>query len=99
MRPDHDRGLQPVARDALSHPLRALRRRTLNIRRGAIVPLPSRDLDTLRYKRGPMSAFSEAEIAYLRSQRLGRLATVGPDSQPHVVPVGFRYNAEHDAIE
>jgi len=30
---------------------------------------------------------------------LGRLATVGPDSQPHVVPVGFRYNAEHDAIE
>jgi len=30
---------------------------------------------------------------------LGRLATVGPDSQPHVVPVGFRYNAERDAIE
>jgi pyridoxamine 5'-phosphate oxidase family protein len=46
-----------------------------------------------------MSAFTAAEIAYLQSQRLGRLATVGADSQPHVVPVSFRYNAEHDAIE
>ena len=46
-----------------------------------------------------MSAFTQAEIAYLQSQRLGRLATVGSDSQPHVVPVGFRYSPEHDAIE
>jgi pyridoxamine 5'-phosphate oxidase family protein len=46
-----------------------------------------------------MSNFSDAEIAYLQSQRLGRLATVGPDSQPHVVPVGFRYNPEHDTID
>jgi pyridoxamine 5'-phosphate oxidase family protein len=46
-----------------------------------------------------MSHFSAAEIAYLQSQRLGRLATVGPDGQPHVVPVGFRYNPEHDSID
>lgn len=46
-----------------------------------------------------MSSFTDAEIAYLQSQRLGRLATVGPDSQPHVVPVGFRYNSEHDTID
>jgi pyridoxamine 5'-phosphate oxidase family protein len=46
-----------------------------------------------------MSVFTEAEIAYLQSQRLGRLATVGPDGQPHVVPVGFRYNPEHDTID
>jgi pyridoxamine 5'-phosphate oxidase family protein len=46
-----------------------------------------------------MSAFSPTEVEYLRSQRLGRLATVGPDGQPHVVPVSFRYNAELDAIE
>jgi pyridoxamine 5'-phosphate oxidase family protein len=46
-----------------------------------------------------MSVFTSAEIAYLRSQRLGRLATVGPDGQPHVVPVGFRYNADQDVIE
>ena len=46
-----------------------------------------------------MSAFSEVEIAYLRSQRLGRIATVGLDGQPHVVPVGFRYNPELDTID
>jgi pyridoxamine 5'-phosphate oxidase family protein len=46
-----------------------------------------------------MSAFTPAEVAYLKSQRLGRLATCGPDGQPHVVPVSFRYNAAEDAIE
>src|ERR671938_1727691 len=46
-----------------------------------------------------MSVFTTAEIAYLQSQRLGRLATVGPDGQPHVVPVAFRYNPEHDTID
>lgn len=46
-----------------------------------------------------MSVFTSAEIAYLRSQRLGRLATVDPNGQPHVVPVGFRYNAALDVIE
>lgn len=46
-----------------------------------------------------MSAFTQAEIDYLKSQRLGRLATIGQDGQPHVVPVNFRYNPELDAIE
>ena|ERR1051326_7472331 len=46
-----------------------------------------------------MSAFTLAEIKYLQSQRLGRIATVGPNSQPHVVPVGFRYNPEFDTID
>jgi len=46
-----------------------------------------------------VSVFSDAEIAYLRSQRLGRLATVGADGQPHVVPVGFRYNPDLDTID
>jgi hypothetical protein len=32
-----------------------------------------------------MSAFTSAELAYLQSRRLGRLATVGPDGHPHVV--------------
>ena len=36
-----------------------------------------------------MSAFTEKEIEYLRGQRLGRMATVGRDGSPHVVPVGF----------
>ena len=46
-----------------------------------------------------MSRFTQAEIEYLQSQRLGRLATAGPDGQPHVVPVGFRYNSELDTID
>jgi pyridoxamine 5'-phosphate oxidase family protein len=46
-----------------------------------------------------MSIFTPAEVAYLKSQMLGRLATVGSDGQPHVVPVGFRYNEELDTID
>lgn len=45
-----------------------------------------------------MSVFTEEEIAYLEEQRIGRLATVGPGSRPHVVPVGFSYDAETDTI-
>src|SRR5260370_11023356 len=46
-----------------------------------------------------MSVFTEKEIEYIRSQRLGRLATVRPDGSPQIAPVGFRYNAELDVIE
>ena len=46
-----------------------------------------------------MSNFTPAEIEYLKSQRLGRLATVNSKGEPHVVPVGFRYNAELDTID
>jgi pyridoxamine 5'-phosphate oxidase family protein len=46
-----------------------------------------------------MSVFSEAELAYLQRVTMGRLATVGPDGRPHVVPMTFRYNAEEDAID
>ena len=49
-----------------------------------------------------MSAFSlvsDAEISYLKSQRVGRSATVGSNRQPHIVPVGFRYRPTEEAIE
>jgi pyridoxamine 5'-phosphate oxidase family protein len=46
-----------------------------------------------------MSVFTDKELEYLAGQRLGRIATVGPDGQPHVVPTTFRYNAGHDAID
>jgi pyridoxamine 5'-phosphate oxidase family protein len=46
-----------------------------------------------------MSVFTPAEIAYLQTQLLGRLATLGSDGQPHVVPVGFRYNPDTDTID
>jgi pyridoxamine 5'-phosphate oxidase family protein len=46
-----------------------------------------------------MSVFTDSELEYLAGQRLGRIATVGPDGQPHVVPTSFRYNADYDAID
>jgi hypothetical protein len=47
-----------------------------------------------------MSVFTEKEREYLLSGvRLGRLATVGSDGTPHVVPTAFRYNPDHDTID
>jgi pyridoxamine 5'-phosphate oxidase family protein len=47
-----------------------------------------------------MSVFSAAELAYLHGERrLGRLATVGRDGTPHVVPVGWTHNREVDTID
>lgn len=43
-----------------------------------------------------MSSFTEAEIEYLRSQPLGRLATVGADGRPQVKPIGFLFDIETD---
>ncbi len=46
------------------------------------------------------SVFSDAELQYLRGGRqLGRIATVGADGTPHVVPVGWIYNAARDTID
>src|SRR4051794_9085811 len=46
-----------------------------------------------------MSVFSDKELEYIHSQRLGRLATVTPDGRPQNAPVGFYYNAELDVID
>lgn len=47
-----------------------------------------------------MSAFTEAELAYLHGERrLARLATVGPDGMPHLTVVGWSFNAELDTID
>jgi|SRR6266566_3729044 len=46
-----------------------------------------------------MSAFTDAELDYLRGGGLARIATVGPDGQPHVIPVTFHYNADEDTID
>jgi pyridoxamine 5'-phosphate oxidase family protein len=47
-----------------------------------------------------MSVFTEVELEYLTGGRqLGRLATVGADGTPHVVPVGWIYNAASDTID
>ena len=47
-----------------------------------------------------MSVFRAAELEYLAGGlQLGRIATVGADGTPHVVPVGWIYNAARDAID
>ena len=46
-----------------------------------------------------MSTFSDAELAFLRRARLGRLATIGPDGAPQVRPVGFVVDAETGTID
>jgi pyridoxamine 5'-phosphate oxidase family protein len=47
-----------------------------------------------------MSVFTESERRYLAGgQQLARIATVGADGTPHVVPVSFIYNAARDTID
>jgi pyridoxamine 5'-phosphate oxidase family protein len=46
-----------------------------------------------------MSVFTDREREYLGERRLGRIATVGKDGTPHVVPVGWSYNAEAESID
>jgi len=46
-----------------------------------------------------MSRFTPQEQEYLKSQRLGRMATIDQKGDLHVVPVGFRYNPDEDTID
>ncbi len=43
--------------------------------------------------------FTPSELEFLRSQRIGRLATVGPSGWPHVVPVMYSLDASSLAFE
>jgi pyridoxamine 5'-phosphate oxidase family protein len=45
-----------------------------------------------------MVTFTHRQREYLSEARLGRLATVGRDGQPHVVPTGFILNEADDTI-
>jgi pyridoxamine 5'-phosphate oxidase family protein len=46
-----------------------------------------------------MSVFSAAEITYLESNTMGRLATIGADGRPHLVPLTYRFNPDEDTID
>ncbi|WP_067534534.1 PPOX class F420-dependent oxidoreductase [Nocardia crassostreae] len=46
-----------------------------------------------------IARLTPAQIDYLESQLLGRLATVRPDGSPQNNPVGFRYNAPLGTID
>jgi pyridoxamine 5'-phosphate oxidase family protein len=42
---------------------------------------------------------TDTHLAYLATQRLGRLATVDPDGRPQNNPVSFRYNPDLHTID
>ena len=42
-----------------------------------------------------MVSFTDDEVSYLRSQPIARLASVGRDQQPDVVPVAFEFDGTH----
>ncbi|MFG1707495.1 pyridoxamine 5'-phosphate oxidase family protein [Nonomuraea sp. M3C6] len=44
-------------------------------------------------------SFTDEELAYLRSQPLARVATLGADGQPDVVPLAFEYDGWNMAGE
>ena len=44
-------------------------------------------------------SFTDTEIEYLASQRLGRLATAQPNGTLQASPVGFRYNKDTGTID
>jgi uncharacterized protein with WD repeat len=46
-----------------------------------------------------MSVFTEAELDYLQSKRIGRVATSNAKGDLHVVPLRFKYNAQLDVID
>jgi pyridoxamine 5'-phosphate oxidase family protein len=46
-----------------------------------------------------MTKLTSAQVQYMASQRLGRVATSGADGRPHVVPTSFRYNAELGTVD
>ena len=46
-----------------------------------------------------MSKFTDIELEYLKTQRLGRLATINKNGHPQIAPVTFFYNAELDTID
>ena len=43
--------------------------------------------------------FTPGELEFLRSQRIARLATVGPSGWPHVVPVMYSMDEEGATFE
>ena len=49
------------------------------------------------YARAPAfgTMFSEAEVSYLKTQRLARVATASPKGVPEVSPVGFEFDGEY----
>jgi pyridoxamine 5'-phosphate oxidase family protein len=46
-----------------------------------------------------MSVFTDKELEKLRGGMLARIATVGPDGRPHLVPLTYMLNEAEDAVD
>lgn len=46
-----------------------------------------------------MSAFTDSELRFLSEAGLGRLATIDAAGMPHLVPLGWSYNAALDTVD
>src|SRR6266852_4544853 len=62
-------------------------------------PSPIRSSTFMRAEGKIMSKFTDIELEYLKTQRLGRLATMNKHGEPQIAPVTFLYNAELDTID
>jgi pyridoxamine 5'-phosphate oxidase family protein len=45
-------------------------------------------------RRGAPGSFTEEEAAFLAESFIGRVATVSPSGQPHVVPVAYKFDGK-----
>src|SRR3954452_4780008 len=67
---------------------------------GTDAPRRRQDPGRRQHTVAAMSVFTERELHYLAGGRqLGRIATVGADGTPQVVPVAWIYNAARDTID
>jgi hypothetical protein len=58
------------------------------------IPASDASRDDTRPARNSSSVFTKGELEYLLGERrLARIATVGVEGTPHVVPTGWSYNA------
>jgi PPOX class F420-dependent enzyme/OxyR family protein len=74
--------------------------RARTAKEASTVPLRPRLRREAFERRLLVSVFTDEEREYLASGvPLGRLATVGSDGTPQVVPTGFRYNPDTDTID
>ncbi len=85
------RWVQRYRADGLAGLVRSVRA-DRGTRRGMSLEMQQFIQDTESYEVQFLSKFTEAELEYLQSQRLGRLATVNQRGEPQVAAVGFRYN-------
>ncbi|MFD5914368.1 pyridoxamine 5'-phosphate oxidase family protein [Streptomyces massasporeus] len=46
-----------------------------------------------------MSRFNAQEVGFLEEHLLGRLATTGKSGTPHVVPIRYHFDPEHEVIK